>query len=568
VSKRIGYQTLTEALVKAPAHREFVTMYRDDDDVEVVTFGDFNKRVAGQAAQFVAAGARPGDTVILVMPQDVSAMVSFAAAMMVGAIPSFLAYPNFKVEPDKYRLGLAGVSRNLKASLIILDEEFPADLLSHISVEGARIIRSQKQTNMGLESEFLPPATKSDQIAFIQHSAGTTGLQKGVALTHACVLTQLAHLAESIQLTDNDRIYSWLPLYHDMGLIACFMLPLVFHVPVVMQSPTDWVVQPSSMPLLISRYRCTLGWVPNFTFQFLARRVPADRRQEFDLASLRMLINCSEPVRAQSMDEFRDAYAGCGLAPHVAQASYAMAENVFAVTQSGGDGNSGPARIWVNSQSLTDRHVAEIAKNDTPGAICFVSSGRCLPQNRVRIVDNSGQDLPSSHVGEILIQSDSMFEGYYNRPDLTLRALKDGWYWSGDLGFLLDDELYVIGRKTDLIIVAGKNIHPHDVEAIVSSDPRVHDGRVVAFGLFNPDLGTQEIVVVAEVREEAELANALSIEHATRNAVVSELGVAVRAVYVKPPKWIVKSTAGKPARSTTRNKLLKEHPELPHTEMP
>ena len=192
----------------------------------------------------------------------------------------------------------------------------------------------------------------------------------------------------------------------------------------------------------------------------------------------------------------------------------------------------------------------------------MVSSGRCLPGSRVRILSDGGQELPDGQVGEIVIQSDSLFESYYNRPDLTAKAKKDGWYWSGDLGFCMEHELYVIGRKSDLIIVAGKNLYPQDIEEIACSHPRVHDGRAVAFGMFNPDLGTDEIVVVAEVEDEGDIKNSASIEQAVRNAVVAELGVAVRAIYLRPPKWIVKSTAGKPARSTTREKLLAEQPEL------
>ena len=381
------------------------------------------------------------------------------------------------------------------------------------------------------------------------------------------MLTQLQHVAQSLELTQEDKIYSWLPLYHDMGLIVCFMLPLAAHLHVVMQSPTDWVVQPASMLSLISEYRCTLSWIPNFTLQFLARRVHPDDRKSFDLSSLRMLINCSEPIRAQSMEEFCAAYADCGLRPNVLQSSYAMAENVFAVTQSGRRGATDPQRIWVDSRTLKDRHVIETAMRNSPSTLCLVSSGRCLVNNRVRILSADGQDLPNGHVGEILIQSDSLFSGYYNRPDLTAKAMQDGWYRSGDLGFIVDEEVYVIGRKNDLIIVAGKNIYPQDIEEIVSSDPRIHDGRAVAFGLFNPDLGTEEIVVVAEVQDEREIENAISIEQAARNAIVAELGVAVRAVYVRPPKWIVKSTAGKAARSTTREKLLREQPELSRAEV-
>jgi acyl-CoA synthetase (AMP-forming)/AMP-acid ligase II len=567
------YRTLIEALLAAPPDRDFVTMYRDEDDVSTITFGQFIESARLQAARFVAEGLRPGDTVILIMPQGIPVMVSFAAAMLAGAIPTILAYPNFKIEPSKYRFGLAGVSKNLKSRLIVLDEQFPEDLLGHIAVEAAKIVRSVWQKEDKGDSDIaasgLPDDNliEADQLAFIQHSAGTTGLQKGVALTHSSVLTQLEHLADTLQLSAKDRVYSWLPLYHDMGLIACFMLPMTYHIPVVMQSPTDWVVQPVSMPYLISRYGCTLTWVPNFAYQFLARRVSAERRSQFDLSSLRMAINCSEPVRAQSMDEFYSAYADSGLRREALQASYAMAENVFAVTQSGGVNGATPSRVQVNRRNLIDLHVAEPASGSEDGAISLVSSGKCLPGNRVRIVDGGGLDLPDGHVGEILIQSDSLFNGYHNRMDLTAKALKDGWYHSGDLGFQQDDELYVIGRKTDLIIVAGKNIHPHDVEQIASSHPQIHDGRVVAFGLFNADLGTEDIVVVAEVEHEDALETASVIEQAIRNAVVAELGVAVRAVYVKPPKWIVKSTAGKPARSTSRQKLLQEQPELSRAEM-
>src|SRR5262249_43081583 len=152
------------------------------------------------------------------------------------------------------------------------------------------------------------------------------------------------------------------------------------------------------------------------------------------------------------------------------------------------------------------------------------------------------RDLPAGHVGEIVLHSDSLFDGYYNRPDLTAKALKDRWYWSGDLGFSINEDLFVIGRKTDLIIVGGKNLYPQDIEEIAFSHPSIHDGRAVAFGLLNPDLGTEDIVLVVEVSDESDLQNDTAIEATIKNAVVAELGVPVRRVYIKPPKWIVKST--------------------------
>jgi acyl-CoA synthetase (AMP-forming)/AMP-acid ligase II len=243
-----------------------------------------------------------------------------------------------------------------------------------------------------------------------------------------------------------------------------------------------------------------------------------------------------------------------------------MAENVFAVTQSGGAGSPTPTRLWVDSRMLVDRQIAVPTTPRQAGAVCLVSSGPCLPGNRIRVVDAAGGDLADGHVGEILIQSDSLFDGYYNRPELTATAITGGWYRSRDLGLRLHGEVYVTGRKDDLIIVAGKNIQPHDLEQIASADPRIHDGRVVAFGLFNPDLGTEDIVIVAEVEDERDLADVGAIEQRIRNLIVAELGVAVRRVYLRPPKWIVKSTAGKPARSTTRQKLLQEETQLAREE--
>ncbi len=197
-----------------------------------------------------------------------------------------------------------------------------------------------------------------------------------------------------------------------------------------------------------------------------------------------------------------------------------------------------------------------------PGSISFTSSGRLLPKHEVRIVSESGAALGDGNVGEILLKSDCLFDGYYNHPELTAQVIVDGWYYTGDLGFCLDGELYVVGRKKDLLIVGGENLYPQDIEEIVASHPAIHDGRVVAMGLYNSDLGTEDIVVVAEVESEELLARSADLEQEVRSQVVAALGVAVRAIFLKPPKWIVKSTAGKAARSTTREKLLKEHPEL------
>ena len=441
-------------------------------------------------------------------------------------------------------------------------------MLSHVSLgDQAGLLRASAGNGLNDEEKVVEPTNQfsggdADSIAFIQHSAGTTGLQKGVALTHAAVLRQMNHLMKAVEINSaTDRIYSWLPLYHDMGLIACFMLPMACHIPVVMQSPIDWVMHPETMLQVITEHRCTLGWMPNFAFQFVPRRTRPNRRAQYDLSSIRALINCSEPVRAGSMQEFQDAFAANGLKAGALKSSYAMAENVFAVTQSDVH-SAGPTRIWADGRQFRSSHQISPAAEAMPGAVAFTSSGRLLPNQQLCIISDSGALLPNSQVGQILIKGDCLFEGYFNRPDLTAQAIVNGWYQTGDLGFMLDRELYVVGRKKDLIIIGGENIYPQDVEEIATNHPAVREGRVIAMGVYNPDLGTEEIVLVAEVKSEEHLTSALEIEREIRGQIVAGLGVTVGMIFLKPPKWIVKSTAGKAARSTTLEKLQKEHPEI------
>lgn len=558
------FSSLTEALGAAPADHPFITAWIDEDERETVTFGEFRRLARHHAQILTECGAEAGDRVVILMPQSISAMAAFVGAMMLGAVPAFLAYPNFKVEPAKYASGLAGVTANLAAKAVIIDDEFPQEILANISLGHETIlVRSGKSTVPIAETglRMLQPGPNS--LAFIQHSAGTTGLQKGVALTHKAVITQLDHLAGALGLdATSDRIYSWLPHYHDMGLVACFMLPMFCHLPVVMQPPTDWVMHPETMLQIITEYKCTLAWMPNFAFQFVPRRAPKRRWTQYDLSSLRALINCSEPIRASSMDEFQQAFSAIGLKPNALQSSYAMAENVFAVTQSDTSQSGGPGRIWADDRRLRSEHRIEPMPEGTQGSICFVSSGRLLPHHEVKIISDKGEPQEDGCVGEIIIRSDSLFDGYFNRPDLSSAALIKGWYHTGDLGFFWRNELYVAGRKRDLLIIGGENIYPQDIEEISATHPAVHDGRVIAIGLYNPELGTEDIVVIAEVQRDELLSAAPQIEQELRSLIVSGMGIAVKTILLKPPKWIVKSTAGKPARSATLEKLLKEHPEF------
>src|SRR5690606_13134490 len=327
--------------------------------------------------------------------------------------------------------------------------------------------------------QFRPEPADPQAIAFLQHSSGTTGLQKGVALSHGAVRRQLAAYGEAIGLTAGDVIVSWLPLYHDMGLIAGFMLPLVAGVPLVLMSPFDWVRHPALLLRAIHDFGGTLCWLPNFAYNHCARRIRRRDSEGVSLASMRLFVNCSEPVRAESHDLFLERFAVHGVTAEMLAVSYAMAENTFAVTQTP---PGRPATLdIIDLPALASAGEARPVPPDHPAAVTKVSCGPPIPGTAVRVVNKDGRVLPERQVGELAIRSDYMLSEYYRRPDLA--PFRDGWYLTGDMGYMVDGEVFVIGRSKELIINAGKNIYPQDLEAIVNSVPGVHPGRAVVFGV-------------------------------------------------------------------------------------
>jgi acyl-CoA synthetase (AMP-forming)/AMP-acid ligase II len=273
-----------------------------------------------------------------------------------------------------------------------------------------------------------------------------------------------------------------------------------------------------------------------------------------DLSSLRAVINCSEPVRWESHRAFFEHFEKYGLRWNVLQTCYAMAENVFAVTQSRLDGE--PLVVEVDRDAFMTERLARIPYDGRP-SMKMMSSGYPLENGQIRILDENGNNLPDSVIGEVALKSDCMLTGYFNRPDLTEKAFRDGWYLTGDYGFISGGELFVSGRKKDMIIVGGKNVYPQDLEMLSYEVPGVHAGRSVAFGMYDEEQGTEEVVIIAEVdsedaAEQQRIADALRA-HITRNS-----AIALRHVKVVGPKWILKTSSGKTARSANREKFLKE----------
>jgi acyl-CoA synthetase (AMP-forming)/AMP-acid ligase II len=338
-----------------------------------------------------------------------------------------------------------------------------------------------------------------------------------------------------------------------MGLIAGFLLPILLGLRLVLMSPFDWVRAPYKLMQSVSKYQGTLSWLPNFAYNFCAQKIRERHLEGVGLSSWRAVINCSEPVRCESHLAFYEKFRDYGLRWEVLQTSYAMAENVFAVTQS--DLARPPRVEEIDREAFMSERVARAAHSGS--TMKMMSSGHPLPNVDIKIIDDKGYELPERTVGEIALKSDCMLTGYFNRPDATEKAFEDGWYLTGDYGYLSEGEVFVSGRKKDMIIVGGKNVYPQDLEALTYEVPAVHAGRSVAFGLFNDEQGTEEVVMISEVDSEEELEQQriadLIRQHVTKNS-----AIALRYVKVVSPGWIVKTSSGKTARSANKEKFLKE----------
>jgi fatty-acyl-CoA synthase len=526
-----------------------------------ISFRDLFLGAAGYAQAFSRMGILPGEVVVLILQHSEALIFAFWGAILHGAVPSIMPFQTEKLSPDHYRESISALFGITQPAAVVTSPDSLADVKA--------AAKSASPIPAVLLTEEIQPATLIDpdnfsglfrspeEIVLLQHSSGTTGLQKGVALSHLAVNNQLRSYTEALHLKGDDVIVSWLPLYHDMGLIAGFILPVLCQVPLVLMSPFDWVRAPFRLFNAITRYKGTLVWMPNFAFNFCAQKIRDQDLESVDLTCVRAIINCSEPTYLKSHQLFSQRFSPYGLRPEALATCYAMAENVFAVTQSGIDS---PITVdSINKNALLSDHIALPSKT-SESSFPMLSSGKPIANTQVRVLDDRRNELPERHVGEIAILSDCMLTGYFNRPDLTSQAFFDSWYLTGDLGYISDGEVFVIGRKKEMIIVGGKNIYPQDLEHLASEVPGVHPGRVVAFGIFNEASGTEDVVVVAEMNPPKNGTDweqeATRVANQVRATVTRGSDITLRHVQIVQKGWLLKTSSGKIARQANREKYL------------
>lgn len=536
-------------------------LYNNQPD-QAYTYAELLVGSAGYAQALSAKGIQPGEVVVLILQHGAPLVFAFWGAILHGAIPAIMPFLTEKLSPEAYRQSITALFSITRPAAVITYTQFIPEVEkalqnangginpSHI-IDAAQIHPADAQGSEDFPGYHRQPK----DIVLLQHSSGTTGLQKGVALSHQAVFNQITSYASAIHLNEQDKIVSWLPLYHDMGLIAGFVLPIMTGIPLILMSPFDWVKAPYRLLQAVSEYKATLTWLPNFAYNFCAQKIRERHLEHVDLSSWRAVINCSEPMYYHSHQIFLNRFAPYGLRPQALATCYAMAENVFAVTQGGITSDVTVDQIDAKIFTQEKRAVPRKEVNQT---LRLLSAGKPIQNTKVRILSDQRTDLPERHIGEIAIQSDCMLTEYFRRPDLTKEAFFDGWYLTGDLGYLANGELYVTGRKKDLIIVGGKNIYPQDLEYLASQIEGVHPGRVAAFGIPNLETGTEDVVLVAEADEEIASNEAArqKLAEAIRAKVTRDSDVALRYVRIVERGWLIKTSSGKVARAANRDKYL------------
>lgn len=533
-----------------------VVLIAEDGSRQTITAAALVAEISAFAANLSASGLRRGDVLVLVLAHSRELLAAFFGAMWLGAVPTiFAGYTAERLDADIYQRRLAALLRSSHARAVLTVPE-RLELLREVAAPvGAAVWNCAALAGDGSGRQAPPrEVLATDTIAFLQYTSGSGGVQKGIAHSHRTLLRYIEGKQRShIPMLIDEVIVSWLPLYHDLGLMTGLLTPQVVGAHTVLMSPLHWVRDPKILFQAITDFRGTLCCMPNFAFNHCARMIRDRDLEGIDLSSLRALICGGEPVRVESQDAFLARFRDCGFREEAFCTGYGMAEVVEAATVT--VPSRRPNVDWISAAAL-QRGQARPTERAADGAVSIVSCGRALPGTRVRIVDDSGGDVAERTIGEIAISSDYLLAGYYHQPELSEQLCRDGWFMSGDLGYLAGGELYLTGRRKDLIIVKGRNIAAEDVERLADDVAGLSPGRAVAFGIPDPGLGSERIVLVVEPMRGSSEEELRAADHALRRRVVEALDVILGDLRIVERGWIIKTSSGKFARPENRQKYL------------
>lgn len=544
-------RTLTEALeyhVERQPERLCVHLYEEGAE-HPLTYRTLWEGSLAYAAQLADAGLAPGDTVAIMLPTSREYLFCFYGTLLAGGIPVPLYPPARLTTIEDHLTRHVGILKSAGTALMVtVPEAKPIAWLLRAQVESLRAVLTTRDfaaTGRG----FTPVRSSGGQIGFLQYTSGSTGQPKGVVLTHANLLANVRAMGRAARATSEDVFVSWLPLYHDMGLIGGCFATMYLGFPVVLMSPLAFLARPSQWLRAIHRHRGTISGGPNFAYELCLKRIPEHELEGLDLSSWRFAFNGAEPVSPETISEFEKRFAAYGLREKVMSPVYGLAEC------SVGLAFTPPGERWrvdlLDRERFSATGQAIEARADDPSPLKVVSCGEVLPAHDVRVVDAAGLELADRNEGVLQFRGPSATSGYYRNPEATKLLFAGEWLNTGDRAYLSDGHIYVTGREKDIIIRGGRNISPYELEEAVGDIPGVRRGCVAVFGSQEAATATERVVVLAETRE-PDPARHGEIRARVNELAIGLIGAPVDDIVLAPPHTVPKTSSGKIRRLAAR----------------
>jgi 1-acyl-sn-glycerol-3-phosphate acyltransferase len=531
------------------ANRTHILLVDHEASPEPITFGALRADATAVAAGLVRRGVRPGEAVAIMLPTGREFFAAFYGALYAQAVPVPLYPPARPSQIESHLRRVAGILANCEARVLLTFDR--AKQLGHL----LRSLNTRLETIATVEetsepqTTFPAPCAKPTDTALLQYTSGSTGQPKGVVLTHANLLSNLHAMQRATGVTSADCFVSWLPLYHDMGLIGACFGALVFGFPLVLMSPFAFLSHPARWLRTIERHRATITAAPNFAYEVCINKIDEKELAGLDLSTLRLAFNGAEAVSAHTIERFAERFARFGLRRSALMPVYGLAECAVGLTFPPTD--RGPLIDRIDRDTFLRSGLASGTDRVDSTALTVVSCGRPIAGHAIRIVDAAGTPLPERTQGRIEFQGPSATSGYLNNPKETARLFDGKWLDTGDLGYLANGELYVTGRAKDIIIRGGHNIHPQELEEAIGQLPEVRKGGVVVFPATDRRSGTERVVVLVETREQHPPVRADLLSRINRLA-VDLIGLPIDQVVLVPPRTVLKTSSGKIRRAACR----------------
>jgi 1-acyl-sn-glycerol-3-phosphate acyltransferase len=535
--------------VRRHPDRPHIVLQDEEGGERTVTYAELDQAARAVAAGLVERGLEPGKAVAIMLPTGVDYFFSFFGILMAGGIPVPIYPPARASQIEDHLRRHAGILSNaLTEALITVPQAKTLALLLKPRVDTLKEITTPQEI---MRPAAHPPAHhgKLHDIAMLQYTSGSTGNPKGVVLTHANLLVNIRAMARALRVTPNDVFVSWLPLYHDMGLIGAWLGSLVYGFKYPVMSPLTFLTRPDRWLRSIHRHGGTLSGGPNFCYELCLRRIQDEDIEGLDLSTWRFAFNGAEPVSPDTMEAFTRRFSRWGFKAEALAPVYGLAEATLGVSFP--PPGRGPLLDRVQKEPFMRDGRAEPVPADHADALTFVACGHPIPGHQIRIVDDAGRELAERQEGHIQFSGPSVTSGYYRNPEATRALLHGEWMNTDDYGYIAEGDVYITGRIKDTIIRAGRNIHPYDLEEAVGNLEGIRKGCVAVFGSLDRRSGTERVVVLAETRETGENGRE-ALRGRINDLAVSLIGMPADDIMLAPPGTVLKTSSGKIRRTASR----------------